>query len=91
MTDHYYPYHFYEFSKIYMRKILQNIVRSNYTLFFINNTFISNARLRLSKNQAKVKQHPETELLLSETYSLCSFTLSSKNDYRNYSNLTQII
>ena len=27
--------------------------------FFISNTFISNARLKLAKNQAKAKQHPE--------------------------------
>ena len=34
------------------------------TRFFISNTFISNARLKLAKNQAKAKQHLETELLL---------------------------
>ena len=31
--------------------------------FFIGNEFISNARLKLAKNQAKAKQHPEAELL----------------------------
>ena len=31
--------------------------------FFISNAFISNARLKLAKNSAKAKQHPETELL----------------------------
>ena len=51
-----------------------------YTRFFINYIFISNARLKLATNQVKAKQHPEAELLLSETYSLCSSTLSSKND-----------
>ena len=35
--------------------------------------FISNARLILTKkNQAKAKQHPDTELLLFENYSLSS-------------------
>ena len=33
-------------------------------VFFINNTFISNARLKLAKNQANAKQNPEAELLL---------------------------
>ena len=34
------------------------------TLFFISNTFISNARLKLAKNEANAKQHSEAELLL---------------------------
>ena len=38
--------------------------------FFIGNTFISNARLKLLKNQAKAKQHPVAERLLFENYSL---------------------
>ena len=46
--------------------------------FLISNIFISNTRLKLAKNQAKVKQHTEAELLLSENYSLCSPTLHSK-------------
>ena len=33
----------------------------SYTLVFISNTSISNARLRLAKNQANAKQHPEAE------------------------------
>ena len=33
------------------------------TRFFASNTFISNARLKLAKNQAKAKQHHEAELL----------------------------
>ena len=36
--------------------------------FFISNTFISNARLKLAKNQAKVNQQPEDELLLLEHF-----------------------
>ena len=40
-----------------------------YTLFFVSNTFFtSNARLRLAKNQPSVKQYPEAELLLFESY-----------------------
>ena len=54
------------------------------TRFFISNTFISNARLKLPINQANAKQQPEAELLLSENYSHSSSTLSSKND-RTYS------
>ena len=52
-----------------------------YIRFFIISTFISNARLKLAKYQAKAKQHPETELFLFENYSLSSSTtLSSKNN-----------
>ena len=48
------------------------------------NTFISNARLKLTKNQANAKEHPEAELLLLENYSNSSSKLSSK-DNRTYS------
>ena len=48
--------------------------------FFIRNTFISNVRLRLAKNQANAKQHPQAELLLFENYSYFSSMLSSKNN-----------
>ena len=41
---------------------------------------ISNTRLKLAKNQAKPKQNPETEFMLSENYSLCASTLSSKSN-----------
>ena len=51
-----------------------------YTLFFISKTFISNARLKLVKNQANAKQHTEAELLLSENYSHSLHTLSFKNN-----------
>ena len=47
---------------------------------YILKTFRSHARLKLAKNQAKAKQYPEVKLLLSENYSLSSFTLSSKNN-----------
>ena len=46
--------------------------------FFMSNTFIRNARLKLKKYQAKDKQHPEGELLLYENYLLSLSTLSSK-------------
>ena len=49
-------------------------------IFFISNIFISNAKLKLAKNQANAKQHPEAELLLLENYSHSSSTLSSKNN-----------
>ena len=41
----------------------------NDTLFYKQH-FISNTRLKLAKNQAKAKQHPEAEVLLFENYSL---------------------
>ena len=52
--------------------------------FLISNTFISKTRLKLTENQAKAKQHPETERLLFENYSLSSSMLSSKA-YMRYS------
>ena len=48
--------------------------------FFISTTFISNARLKLPKNQAKAKQHPEAERLLFENNSHSSSKLSSENN-----------
>ena len=48
--------------------------------FFISNSFISIARLKLAKNQASVKQHPEAELLALENYSHSLFMLSTKNN-----------
>ena len=46
--------------------------------FAIRNTFISNARLKLAKNQANTKQHPEAKLSLFADYSHSSSTISSK-------------
>ena len=43
--------------------------------FFISNAFISKTTLKLSKNPGKAKEHPETELLLIENYSLSLYTL----------------
>ena len=48
--------------------------------FFISNTFINNARLKLAKNQANAKQHPEAEPWLVENYSHFSSMLLSKNN-----------
>ena len=36
--------------------------------FFVSNTFVSNARLKLAKNQANAKQNPGAKLLLFENY-----------------------
>ena len=55
---------------------------TSYMLFFISNTFINNAKLKLAKQQAKAKQHLEAEPLLFENYSLLSSKLSSKNSRR---------
>ena len=45
---------------------------------FIRNTFKSNARLKLAKNQANAKPQHDAELLLFENYSHSSSTLSPK-------------
>ena len=48
--------------------------------FLIRNAFIDNAKLKLAKNQATARQHPEAELLLFENYSLSLSTASSRNN-----------
>ena len=48
--------------------------------FYISNTFVSNARLKLAKDQADAKHHLKVELWLSENYSYSSSTLSSVNN-----------
>ena len=47
-----------------------NIIRTSppVQVFFIGKAFINNARLKLAKNQADAKQHPEAELLVFENY-----------------------
>ena len=57
-------------------------VKLKYMLFFISNTFISNVRLKLVKNQANTKKHSEAEFLLFENYLHSSSTLASKNNRR---------
>ena len=51
-----------------------------HAFYFISNSFISNARLKLKKYQANAKPHPEAELLLFEIYSHSSSRLLSKNN-----------
>ena len=53
------------------------------TRFFIRNTFISNARLKLAKNQAKAKQQPAAKLLLFENDSLSSSMLYVRYSKKN--------
>ena len=83
-------YFFLKFRKIFCEVSLLCLYRGgcNFTkddLFIIHTrflsrskTFISNAKLKLAKNQAKAKQHPEAELLLFENYWISWSTLSSK-------------
>ena len=52
--------------------------------FFISNTFISNVRLKLPKNEPNTKQHPEAELEQFQNYSHFSST-SSSNYHETYS------
>ena len=54
----------------------------NLHTFFISNTFISSTKVKLADIQARTKQHPETELLFFENYSLSSYMLPSKNNRR---------
>ena len=54
------------------------------TRVLISNTSMSNARLKLAKNQANALQNPETGFLQFENYSCFSSTLLSKNN-RTYS------
>ena len=69
-----------------VQSLMGTLARTNFksTRFFLSNTFISNATLKLAKNQAKAKQHPEAELLLFENFSLSSSTLSSENNRRHF-------
>ena len=60
------------------------IFKEMHILVFISITFITNARLKLAKNQVNAKQRLEAELLLFENHSNSSSTLSSKNN-RTYS------
>ena len=39
------------------------MLSSVHAFFYISNTFISNARLELAKNQANAEQQPEAQLL----------------------------
>ena len=67
---------------LYTRK--NRMGNSVHAFLYISNTFISNYRMKLAKNQGKAKQHPAAEFLLFETYSLSLSSLSLKN-IRRYS------
>ena len=56
------------------------IHQSDIHVFLKATLFISDAGLKLTKNQANAVQHPETELSLFENHSHFSYTLSSKNN-----------
>ena len=53
---------------------------TNYSSSNKNKSFISKVRLKLAKNQAIAKQHPEAKLRLFENCSHSSSMLSSKNN-----------
>ena len=63
-----------------LQKRVGGVHTNLYTRFFISSTFISNARLKLTKNQANTKQHPEAELFPFVNYSQFPSMLSSKNN-----------
>ena len=54
-------------------KIKDSKTLLHYKFFFISNTFISDTRLKLAKNWAKARQHPEAKLLVFEL--LLTFSL----------------
>ena len=60
-----------------VKKVCKSPLR--YTRFFISNTVISSARLKLAKKEANSKQHSEVEAYVFENYSHSSFTSWSKN------------
>ena len=67
------------FISLLCKKFEPCINSTKYTLFFISNTFISKARLKLGgKNQVNAKEHPEAELLLFQYYSHSSSRNHSK-------------
>ena len=50
---------------IYLKNNTRGCFRM-YTCFFISITFVSNVRLKLTKNEANAMQHPEAKFLLFE-------------------------
>ena len=73
-----------ELCEFFQKSNFVEYLNLNVAYFFYKNTFISNARLKLAKNQANAKQHPEAEPLLFENYSLSSSTSPSKNNRRYF-------
>ena len=57
-------------------------INTNTCFFKKKQHFYKQCQLKLAKNQAKAKQHAAAEFLLFENYSLCSSTLSFKNNRR---------
>ena len=49
--------------------------KKEYMLFYMSNTFISNATLKLAKNETKARQHPEAELLLFENFTFFIYAI----------------
>ena len=64
-------------------------IRHQSTLFFKSNSFVSNARLKLAKNQVKAKRQPEAELFVFENYSFSSSTLSYENSKKHSKKCTK--
>ena len=54
--------------KVFCSQKIENLQNVQLHAFFISNTFISNARLKLAKNPANATQYPEAELLLFQNY-----------------------
>ena len=76
-----YPDHLHKKAVRFLRNFVSRNVHFVKTILFTNTrSFIKKARLEMSKNQAKAKQHLEVELLLFESFSLPSSTLSSKHN-----------
>ena len=75
-------YFFAIFTSTTFQFTVRKKLRFQSTRFFICNTSKSSTWLKLAKNQAKAKQHPETELMLIENYSNSSFMLSPKTNMR---------
>ena len=66
------------FDLTFLRNMLSNGFIILYVFGFTSNTFISNPRLKLTKNQANAKQHPKAKFLLFKYYSHSTLTLSFK-------------
>ena len=82
---HYLHYNSFLWKHIFLITFITTIFQRYFYVIhasFISSTFISNARLKLAKNQTNTKEHPEVGLFLFENYSLSSSTLLSKNKRR---------
>ena len=60
----------FTYTKSMLKNFFMNrIIHSSHGRFFISNTFLSNARLKFSNNQANPKQQREAELIIFGNYS----------------------